>query len=234
MNTKHYLLISGIVGGIIGSLLTTLLVSPVTAQKDKFGEIECTSLTVIDAEGREVVFLSRNEHGGLVSVYGMGLESEAKLGIGKHGGHVSVEGKKGIVELNVGKDGAHVDVSDSLGIYLGASVSLGVSKIEGLSSGYVELRRREPFEDALAAAFDGTRATVSFAEIRAGRYGGVVKLTGVNKETMLEIVELGFTEHGGHVKVIDNGQDKAIMEIDESGNGTVSTWDKNGTRKDKP
>ena len=39
MNTKHYLVISGIVGGIIGSLLTALLVSPVTAQRDKFGEI---------------------------------------------------------------------------------------------------------------------------------------------------------------------------------------------------
>ena len=40
MNTKYNLVISGIVGGVIGSLFTALLVSPVTAQRDKFGEIE--------------------------------------------------------------------------------------------------------------------------------------------------------------------------------------------------
>lgn len=51
MNTKHYLVMSGIVGGIIGSLLTTLFVSPVTAQRDNFGDIECTKLTVADAGG---------------------------------------------------------------------------------------------------------------------------------------------------------------------------------------
>ena len=36
MNTKHYFVISGIIGGVMGSLLTTLLVSPVTAKRDKF------------------------------------------------------------------------------------------------------------------------------------------------------------------------------------------------------
>ena len=51
MNGKRYLVISGIVGGVIGSLLTALLVSPVTAQRDKFGEIECTSLRIVDANG---------------------------------------------------------------------------------------------------------------------------------------------------------------------------------------
>lgn len=51
MNTKQYLVISGCVGGIIGSLLTTLLVSPVTAQKDKFGVIECAVLRIVDADG---------------------------------------------------------------------------------------------------------------------------------------------------------------------------------------
>lgn len=63
MNTKHYLVISGIVGGVIGSLLTTILVSPVTAQRDKFGEIECTALSVVDEEGNVKVFISGGESG---------------------------------------------------------------------------------------------------------------------------------------------------------------------------
>ena len=33
-------------------LFIGMLLSPVTAQRDKFGEIECTSLAVVDAAGR--------------------------------------------------------------------------------------------------------------------------------------------------------------------------------------
>ena len=39
--------------------MTTLLVSPVTAQKDKFGDIECTALTVVDENGIPLISLGR-------------------------------------------------------------------------------------------------------------------------------------------------------------------------------
>ena len=38
-----YQVISGIIRGIVGSIIT--------AQGDKFGDIECTSLRVVDADG---------------------------------------------------------------------------------------------------------------------------------------------------------------------------------------
>ena len=62
MNTKHYLIISGIVGGVIGSLFTALLVSPVTAQRDKFGEIECRSFDGLGAP----MAMGSDEHGGVL------------------------------------------------------------------------------------------------------------------------------------------------------------------------
>ncbi len=40
----------------LGMLLT--LMSPLTAQKDRFGEIECTKLTVVDGEGKASVVLT--------------------------------------------------------------------------------------------------------------------------------------------------------------------------------
>ena len=70
MNTKHYLVISGIVGGVIGSLLTPLLVSPVTAQRDNFGEIECTMLTVVDKLGYTQIQLGYDDlHSGRVAIH---------------------------------------------------------------------------------------------------------------------------------------------------------------------
>ena len=68
MNTKHYLVTSGIVGGVIGSLLTALLVSPVTADRDEVGVIECTELRVVDAKGSTLALVSGGEHGGSVQV----------------------------------------------------------------------------------------------------------------------------------------------------------------------
>ena len=47
-------------------LFIGMLLSPVTAQRDKFGEIECTRLTVVD-KGKSGVIISSGEDGGVVS-----------------------------------------------------------------------------------------------------------------------------------------------------------------------
>ena len=44
-------------------------------------------------------------------------------------------------------------------------------------------------------------------------------------------VELASTEYGGRVDVFNNqGKNRATMQVNEYGNGAVSTWDKNGYR----
>lgn len=229
MNTKHYLVISGIVGGIIGSLLTTILVSPVTAQRDKFGDIECTSLTVTDAEGREVVRLSRDEHGGWVGVYGMELESKATLGIGKHGGDVRVSGKNGGGQFKVTSTGGIVTLSNSFSLaYDGpeyATAELGIDEFDGHLGGYVYVTRQESVEGAWKTAFDGSAATVSLAKMSAGRYGGIMWVRGVNKESVHSEAQVSATENGGRVEVKGVGLGKAVM----GGDGVISTWDRSGS-----
>lgn len=81
MNTKHYLVISGIIGGVIGSLLTAMLVSPVTADRDKFGDIECTSLKVVDAEGSTLALVLGGEHGGVVQVFDKESQAVVNLNV---------------------------------------------------------------------------------------------------------------------------------------------------------
>ena len=105
MNTKHYLVISGTVGGVIGSLLTALLVSLVTAQfvdEDKFGDIECTSLRVVDAAGKTAVWLRADEYGSGGNVHVCGKDGGVWVGITKDGGVVSVSGKDVIPEGQCG------------------------------------------------------------------------------------------------------------------------------------
>lgn len=68
------------------------MVSPITAQRDKLGDIECTKLTVVDAEGVPLVSLlsSENGGGGVVSKDG---KLAFSLSVGEHGGRVIVRGK---------------------------------------------------------------------------------------------------------------------------------------------
>ena len=47
-----------------------------------------------------------------------------------------------------------------------------------------------------------------------------------------EAVRLGDTEYGGRVDVFNKqGENRAVMSVNEYGNGAVSTWDKNGYRQ---
>ena len=121
---KKYLVISGLVGGAIGGLIVVLFTSPVTAQPDKFGDIECTSLRVVDADGKtwmilrddilEAILLEDMDTDNIrVSISGTGFvvsdkdgESRVLLGISEHGGSVAVEGRgKGMALMGINEHG---------------------------------------------------------------------------------------------------------------------------------
>ena len=112
MNTKYNLVISGLVGGVIGSLFTALLVSPVTAQRDKFGEIECRSLRVVDKHGQARVLLT-TELFDMANDFSSGELWVMILGT-RIGAYVVTYGKNGEagVNLNTRDDGGSVSVFD--------------------------------------------------------------------------------------------------------------------------
>ena len=86
-------------GCLFGSLCTIMgmLASPVTAQRDKFGNIECTSLRIVDGDGETKVALGVGERGGFVGVFDKdGEEWKAALRVGEHGGFVSARGNDGL------------------------------------------------------------------------------------------------------------------------------------------
>ena len=182
-----------------------MLASPLAAQRDKFGDIECTSLTLVDKNGNAMANLSTR----------------------KHGGHVSVAGKNGSVSLYVGDYGGSVEVSNNNEV---ASASLGIANFDGFLGGHVTVRRIEfmDMESALKSARRGNGATVSYAQMQAGRNGGEVEVSGVNRQSMDTIGKLCITENGGNMTVTGRGQGKVTIEVDKNGSGNVSAWDRNG------
>lgn len=116
-------------GGFL--MLIGMLLSPVTAQRDKYGHIVCTSLTVVDALGEEKVFLNDNVHGGFVGVIGDDGKSTAGLTIDERGGLIVTtdsDANTGVV-IGVGEHGGRVGVSGKIG---GSVVAIDINEHGGL------------------------------------------------------------------------------------------------------
>ncbi len=207
MNSKHYLVMSGIVGGVVGSLLTALLVPPVTAQRDKFGEIECTKLTVVNKDSIPVVHLASIENSGIVRVYDDSGTSRVNLAMNKHGGFVVVSGKDGlpVAALDVDERGGSVK------IYGHDHNIAQVQLYTGEHGGNIAVCNNNGYSRVKLDVTDDN--------------GGIVVL-GNDRENREKGVALGLNEHGGLISVAGKSNGKAIMSINRDGEGIVSTWDK--------
>lgn len=223
MNTKHYLLISGIVGGVIGSLLTALLASPVTAQRDKFGHIECTGLTVVDGGRVEVigkdgqVILGIDELGGWVSV----LRANRKgvgLGVPSYDSLVTIYGKNTtnlVAFLDSNKHGAgRVEVFDGDG-------GLSVVSLEGEEhGGYVNVNGYVIVTSKDILQNDG------IVTLYVDEHGGSAFALDNDGERSLSF---GSEEYGGAVRAYDKaGQTTAFFGSSINGNGNVGVVGKHG------
>lgn len=125
-------------GCLFGSICTImgLLASPVTAQRDKFGDIECSSLRVVDATGVARVRIRLGAYGGYVGVYGKDSNSRASLGVTGYGGDVEVYDRDGQVKavLGVHEHGGVVSVggkATGMGAQLGVNERGGIVQVEG-------------------------------------------------------------------------------------------------------
>ena len=63
MNTREKFRYMAFGGALVFLGMVGAMMSPLTAEKDKFGEIECRRLTVVDADGKMGVLLTTTEHG---------------------------------------------------------------------------------------------------------------------------------------------------------------------------
>ena len=109
MNTREKFRYMAFGGALVFLGMVGAMMSPLTAEKDKFGAIECTRLTVVDENGGAMVRLTTDEDGGFVYALGKDGLSGAWLGTTEHGGHVQVNGKgegKAVMSINEYGNGA--------------------------------------------------------------------------------------------------------------------------------
>ena len=110
-------------GGLL--VATGMIISPLNAQKDKFGDIECTSLRVVTPEGKPRIILNpcmyrmpMNDTSAMefLKLFAAG---SVIIGTNKHGGRVAVTGKDGSssVVSAINDDGrAQISLIDKHGI----------------------------------------------------------------------------------------------------------------------
>lgn len=132
-------------GCLFGSLCTIMgmLASPVTAQRDKFGEIECTKLTVLGFDGTLGLVLGVGEHGGIVNTYSNDGKSGVRISIDEYGGVVGViSNKKTKVSLHADEHRGSVNVYDK-GMRYGGILSVdkygGFFMLDGKGEGKVAI-----------------------------------------------------------------------------------------------
>jgi len=114
MNTKQklgYMVVGGALVAV-GMAVAVLLVSPVTAQTDKYDTIQCSQLEVVDADGVVGIVLSMGGHGGRVDVLGKDDISKVVLDITEQGGTIALRDKDGKLCLSLfnGEYGGRVHV----------------------------------------------------------------------------------------------------------------------------
>lgn len=198
-------------GSLFGCLCTIIgmLASPVTAQRDRFGQIECTGLTVVD--GGEVNVYDENGigkvrlgivgDGGAVSVLGMDGRPKVGLSVNEHGGLIGILSKdaKPKVDLGVDEHGGLVGIYDSEGNHhmtrLYHDVHGGRVGIFGRNGQFL-------------------------ASLGSDEHGGQVVVNGMDKQSGVRIVT---DELGGRVDLFGgkDGKVQAALSINEHGGQAI-------------
>ncbi|MDE0184748.1 MAG: hypothetical protein OXP71_04750 [Candidatus Poribacteria bacterium] len=202
MYTKHYLVISGIVGGVIGSLLTALLVSPVTAQRDKFDTLQCSKLEVVDANGVARVVLKTNENSGDIGVYGEDGDEYVSINSNHNSGGLYLQDSKGYyASLHFTGVGGKMQFGEPQGNpgFLGRMLTLGLLG----SAAYLRTFSDEKIGIQLSNASSS----------------GVLQVYSYDDNGLIGEVELSHDPYGGAVIVM--GEDGKLASLCTDHNGGV-------------
>lgn len=240
-----------VTGGVLLGIIIGLCISPLTAQDGNFGNITCTSLRVVDANGTQMVLVSNTKYGGFVAV----AKKDGKVGIlldtTEHGGAVSVQGKNGEVGafIDTDKHGGVVSVQNKDGK---PAIRLNVDDI---NEGHVAVvnDRGSPVAELgsghLALMTDDGRYRM--VSMSANKFGGRLSIKGergglgiglsvenigglgtfYNNDEQTIAVSLGAGDYGGAVRVAAKDGKTRCALVGREDSGRIWTEDRLGYQR---
>ena len=211
-------------GMFFGCLCTIIgmLSSPATAERNKFEEIECTKLTLIDPlTGKTTADLRTERHGARLYLFG-GKDNGggARIAVDKDGGKLYMFSNEKI-------GSTHVSVS------LGTSADgTGVVKVNHKNGGHTFISATD---DGGYVSIYGAKHNKELASIAGSDVGesGVITVSRYDNGKEAGAVQLSANKNGGRLSIYGktDHSSRVVVGINEYGNGVVSTWDKNGYRQ---
>ncbi|MDE0298714.1 MAG: hypothetical protein OXN17_08790 [Candidatus Poribacteria bacterium] len=240
MKTKErfFYMVCGAVFGVT-ILLIGMAVSPTTAQRDTFGEIICTGLTVVDREGNKRVRLEIDKNDGVIGTWNRHGKIVALMGGREHGGVIGIRNRDGeyIARMFSNNGIGTIQVSD-----------LRVTDKVPYGTEWVRLWAAD---NGGHVAVYGKNADIAAAYMTARLEGGgiiwvtdqdgdaVATLTSYERGGLIRVrgkdggdrADMKAGKYGGLVNVYSNhGEGRSTMGVNQSGHGAVATWDKHGEK----
>ena len=202
-----------------------------------FDEITCTDLKVMSPDGtRGVSLFARN--GGGIFIYGKEEDVQhpfipvVRIGADEDGGRVDVFDKdsKLCAYMKAHENGGRVEVYDNKdgksSAYMSVHENGGLVSLKGKDGvARVQMSVAEYGGHVGVYGKDGGRS----AQMSVAEYGGHVGVYGKDGGGS---AQMQINKNGGFVGVYGRGNasSRALIGVNEHGNGGVSTWDKNGYR----
>ena len=200
-----------VVGGCVGAVLTIVVCSfpllGAQSQSDSnFGKITCTGLEVVNADGKTVVDMVAGRDGGNTTVKGTN-GAAVYIWVDENGGRATLYGKVSNLRM------VSMKITEDWG-----QVSINSWNEEGEKKAIMQVGEGNSGVFLQHGESHNRRATMI-----VGLGGSLVNLEGV--------AVMGAHDDGASIEVL--GKDdkvKASMSVNEYGNGSINTWDKNGYR----
>ena len=216
-------------GSLFGCLFTIIgmLASPVTAQKDKFGEIECTKLTIVDSNGKVMAELQAGEYGGRLDIFSKkDTFNRAAVYVSQKGaGGIYIRGneanKASSVSIYIGDNGGSISIDDNTDNEV---IHLHVDELGGRLD--VDNIGKVACSQLKVIGPDNKTGILLEAD---NPQGGEIAIVGEDGST---VAKLASGDYGGRLVIFgkQGGTSRALVGVNEYGNGVVNTWDKRGYR----
>jgi hypothetical protein len=252
--TKRFsilLIVLTIVSGLIGGAITGRIFTPKVAIAEEATQskvLTVEELRVVDKDGKELMILGKNdtnygltifdkngrviaaicteksgESNGIVIVSDKDSGGTASMGVSERGGTINVFGKDGRASMRIWEYGGGVDVFSK------DSKSGGATMNVNEYGGNIAIFNKDG-KGGASMNIMGTGGVIgeAGAMMSARESGGSVSIydkDGKNRASM------DIDENGGVIGVSGrDGEPRAIIGVNEYGNGCVNIWDKNGYR----